>query len=292
MSVPLPDNSLAPALDDFNASPINEPQQWYFDSFRVITQNGDWATLTTTERFGLVSSLYGPGNLACWFCLILSVAVSWTVNPSTRRKDTITNDFIAVLTMPVVAAGHFFYLVAQQGNGSIKQLLRSRQESDVMSVGALEAPLTVSEDFIVWAAVLFSVAADRGHRKRLTLLACVGLLCLAPEVLLMLEWVPYGSSTLLRPFLFHSLVFFWFLFVWQIFDAIGVSCGGIFGYLCHCSGGSKGCRNGSRTGKQLWTRLERLVPGLVVQPHVDSFRLCGSYWDYLGQIRVAASAGL
>ena len=149
-----------------------------------MTRNGDWATLTTTERFGLVSSLYGPGNLACWFCLIVSVAVSWTVNPSTRRKDSITNDFIAVLNMPVVAAGHFFYLVAQQRSGSIKDLLGSRDEGDVMSVGALEAPLTVCEDFMIWAAVLFSLT-DRRHQKRGTLLLCVGLLCLAPEVLLM-----------------------------------------------------------------------------------------------------------
>ena len=252
--------SMSTSLPDSSAN-----VDWYWASFHVMTQNGDWTTLTTTQRFGLVSSLYGPGNLACWFCLIVSVAVSWTVNPSTRRKDSITNDFIAVLTMPVVAAGHFFYLIAQQRSGSIKELLGSREEGDVMFVGALEAPLTVCEDFLIWAAVLFSLAAGRRHQKRRTLLLCVGLLCLAPEVLLSVEWwVPYGSSTLLRPFLFHSNIMFWFFFCLADFDAFGVSRGGLFGCLCCCSWEVWDYnRNGCRAGMQPWFRGERVIPGLV-----------------------------
>ena len=56
--------------------------------------------LTAAERFDLVSSLYGPGNLTCWFLLLASVLLSWTVNPTIVRRDTITIDFIAMLTCP------------------------------------------------------------------------------------------------------------------------------------------------------------------------------------------------
>ncbi|KAK4113179.1 hypothetical protein N656DRAFT_844739 [Canariomyces notabilis] len=188
---------------------------FYRSSFRVETRDGHWRTLTNAERFGLVSSLYGPGNLLGWFFLILSVLISWTANPVSRRKDTITNDFIAVLTMPVVAVVHFFYMVAQQRGKTIKGWLGCRQELDVIAVGALEAPLTVCEDFIACAAVLFSVAASRGHPRRLALVLCVGLLCLAPEVLLLVEWLPYGSGSLLRPFIFHSAFFFCSLILWE-----------------------------------------------------------------------------
>ncbi len=109
------------------------------------------------------------------------------------------------------------------------------------------------EDFLIWAAVLFSLAAGRRHQKRRTLLLCVGLLCLAPEVLLMVEWVPYGSSTLLRPFLFHSFVFFWFLFAWQIltllvylaevFSAVCVAAAGKFGIIIGTDA-EQGCSRG------------------------------------------------
>ena len=86
------------------------------------------------------------------------------------------------------------------------------------------------EDFIIWAAVLFSLAG-RVHQKRRTLLVCVGLLCLAPEILLVVEWVPYESSTLLRPFLFHSLAFFRFLVAWQVLTLL-VYLAEVFSGIC------------------------------------------------------------
>jgi hypothetical protein len=92
----------------------------------------------------------------------LLVLVSWTINPYCARKDSVTNDLIAVLTIPVVAAAHFFYQVRRRPD--IKWVLASLDESDVLLLASLEAPLTVCEDFIVWAApVFFSFAASRGH---------------------------------------------------------------------------------------------------------------------------------
>ncbi|KAM7184959.1 hypothetical protein V8F20_011996 [Naviculisporaceae sp. PSN 640] len=216
----LADRINAIATDGCNFLKDLEPFiDWYDESFRVVTgYDGRCIILTNAERFELVSSLYGPGNMLCWFFLVLSVLVSWTANPVSRRKDTITNDFIAVLTMPLVAVVHFFYIVAQQRGTmtTIKGWLGSRQQDDVKGVGALEAPLTVCEDFIACAAVLVSVAAGRDHPRRLAVVLCVGLLCLAPQVLLLVEWLPYGSSALLRPFIFHSTFFFSLLLMGQL----------------------------------------------------------------------------
>jgi hypothetical protein len=42
----------------------------------IVNILGVIQTISLTKQFELVSTLYGPGNLACWFFLILSVVVS------------------------------------------------------------------------------------------------------------------------------------------------------------------------------------------------------------------------
>lgn len=164
-------------------------------------------------RFQLVSSLYGPGNFACWSLLLLSVCVSWILNPASRRKDSITNDFIMVLSMPVVAAAHFFHQIYQQHGDPdshlpiLQYLFTNRDGDNVRTVAAIEAPLTICEDFIVWGAFLYFLAAQRRQLRRMSLVLIVWMLCVSAELLLWSDWVAFPSSLLLRPFIFHMLPF-------------------------------------------------------------------------------------
>ncbi|KAL1597127.1 hypothetical protein SLS60_008709 [Paraconiothyrium brasiliense] len=215
-----------PEYDGFDHSPSIEDWNPYLrpDPYSIMVNGyGAMSNLPGDERFELVSSLFGPGNIACWICLILSVLVSWTVNPSCARKDTITNDFIAVLTFPVVAAGHFFHQIVQQTGTKhdgktirLPDLLMSLDRDDVQAVAAIEAPLTVCEDFILWATLLYMLAARKGHLRRMYLVVTTGSLCLGTELLLLTNWVPFDSSRLLRPFFFDVQPFIIAMFLWYL----------------------------------------------------------------------------
>jgi hypothetical protein len=63
-------------------------------------------TMVDSSRYQLVSSLYGPGTVVCWYLTWVSVQVSWITHPKKGTFDSIDPDFIAVLTLPTVAAGH------------------------------------------------------------------------------------------------------------------------------------------------------------------------------------------
>ena len=62
-----------------------------------------------TFRYQLVDSLYGPGIVGAWLLTLCAVLISWTLNASSRRKDTISIDFIAALLLPMVAASHLVF---------------------------------------------------------------------------------------------------------------------------------------------------------------------------------------
>src|SRR3569833_1048398 len=190
----------------------------------LVVNDGVTRFIPATERFELVSSLFGPGNIARWFFLLLSVVVSWTLNPSCARKDSITNDFVAALFMPAVAAVHFFHQVYQQNRTQteglgLKLLLRSLDLDNVRLLAGIEAPLTVCEDFLAWAPILYFLAARKGHLKRMFMVMAVGLLCLSVETLFMIEWVPFESSLHVRPFIFHFLPLAGILRSWQLLIA-------------------------------------------------------------------------
>ena len=178
--------------------------------------------ISGSERFELVSSLYGPGSLICWFFLFLSVVVSWTINPTCAKKDSITNDFIAVLSLPVVAVAHFFHQIYQQTGWhdgkriTLQTLFTSLDWDNARVVAAIEAPLTLCEDFITWSAILFFLAARKGHDKRMSSVFVVHSLCFSVHLLLCSDWVPFGSSLLLRPFFFHLIPFFGIFTCWYL----------------------------------------------------------------------------
>ena len=140
-------------------------------------------------------------------------------------------------------------------------MLASLDKYDVLLVASLEAPLTVCEDFIVWAApVLFSVAASRGHWRRMLLVVAVGLMCLTTEIFLLAEWVPYGTSTFLRPFFFHIAVVFWWLLGWQILTAM-VSLAEVFSGIAIAAAAGLGILADVEPGRGRWPRLGVLPPG-------------------------------
>jgi hypothetical protein len=172
------------------------------------------------HRLALVSSLYGPGNLVCYFLLLLSVLVSWTINPKSASDDSITNDFIAVLSLPTIAAADFWFHAHQLDGQNLHLLLSTPLSTAVRDAAAIEAPLTVCEDFIMLAGVLYAVAAWKRHWKRMTMVLAGGWICFSVEFLLLINWVPFRSSLLVRPFLFHLMPLLIISFCWYLLTSV------------------------------------------------------------------------
>jgi len=182
-----------------------------------VTRAGVRTIMKGDQRFELVSSLYGPGNLACWLLLLFSVVISWTLNPRSASRDTITNDFIAALAMPVVAVAHFFHQIRQNTSSSgigAFHLFSEPEWDNVQKVAAIEAALTVCEDFLCWSALLHFLAGRKQQKKRMSMVITVGWMCLSAELFLLQAWIPWERSLLVRPFLFHSVPMFSILIAW------------------------------------------------------------------------------
>lgn len=133
-------------------------------------------------QLALVSSLYGPGTITCWYLTTLSVLVSWTLHPRKRNLGSIDVDLIAVLTLPAVAAGH----LVSQIRGFLRQddVVRPSGSADwkyLQSVAAIEAPFNVTETFMATSIILFIVAAWMYCVRRAIFVAWIGLLCFTVE---------------------------------------------------------------------------------------------------------------
>jgi hypothetical protein len=159
-----------------------------------------------------VESLYGPGTIAAWLVTALSVLINWTFNPHTRRKDTISLDFVTVVLLPTVASIHLFFLLAHLPV-SIAEALISQDEDVRQFVAAFEAPLNVCETFSMLALIfavtsIISWCEPWPRYKRLGLIVAVGLLSWAPENLLYFlatrKGVSVSESILSRPYLFFA----------------------------------------------------------------------------------------
>jgi len=110
------------------------------------------------DRYAKVSSLYGPGTIAAWYFMILSVLVSWTLHPSKRKSGSIDMDLVATLTLPAVAAGHVMlqarllsHYKVDDDNGNGRGLIQL--------IAAIEASFIVTETFMALSVILFLVAA-------------------------------------------------------------------------------------------------------------------------------------
>jgi hypothetical protein len=129
---------------------------------------------SSTDRYELVSSLYGPGTVIGWYLILISCFVSWTVHPKKRVSDTINSDFIAVLTMPTVAAGHLVF--QRWANSSSWEEMRTTENPELLKLlAALAAPFIIVETFVfLWPVLLFPAIIYR-CQKRSFFVAAVGI---------------------------------------------------------------------------------------------------------------------
>ncbi|KAF4549963.1 Hypothetical protein D9617_19g102680 [Elsinoe fawcettii] len=161
------------------------------------------------DRYVEVQSLYSPGTVGAWLLTVLAVAISWTLNAKSRRRDSISIDLLAVLTMPAVAAGHVFYQVAQLPF-TLAETITARDTASVQQMAAIEAPLNICETFTIIALALASCCGpfhSSGVKyKRLTLILVVGLLCWATEELFFeratRKGVSVAEAMVSRPYVF------------------------------------------------------------------------------------------
>lgn len=145
------------------------------------------------DELALVSSLYGKGTTLCWLLTILACLTTWTCDKRKRKSDSLNADFVGVLFLPSVAAGHTIYQIRG---------LRPRALSDIEPIEvtrisrAIEASLTVTETFMVLSVVLFLVAFPARAYKRAILTALTGLFCLATEYVVYSELTSSPSKEL------------------------------------------------------------------------------------------------
>jgi len=184
------------------------------DTFALYDTNLFPRTPTDTEgldRFSRVSSLYGPGTVGCWLCTLASVFVTWTLNVDSRRRDSITNDLVAALAMPAVAASHVIFLLffavpaPSRIYHSRVELLISTDPAVIQFAAAVEAPLNLCETFATVALWLFPIAGLLGNRKRAISVMVVGLFCFSVESIIFLQApsIQAVQSNLARPYLFN-----------------------------------------------------------------------------------------
>jgi hypothetical protein len=138
-------------------------------------------TMQSSNRYALVSSLYGPGTIGSWYLTLASIFVSWTLNHKKRRSGSIDVDLIAVLTLPAVAAAHVAIQVRSliHRGGNTIQHNDSGQYAQV--IAAVEAPLTLIESFMPISVVLFLLSIWTYCIRRAVCVAAIGLVCLATE---------------------------------------------------------------------------------------------------------------
>ena len=159
------------------------------------------------ERFSLVASFYGPGNIASWLCMVASILNTWCLNVEYRRKDSISADLVVVLAVPGVAAGHAIYMLffSNANHESIQHLFTSADPEVVKRAAAAEAALDVCETFSAIAVLLVFVSMFFGHLKRTLAVAAVGLLAFSTEAVVFTQTrgVSVSDTNLTRPFLFN-----------------------------------------------------------------------------------------
>ncbi|KAF4443503.1 hypothetical protein FACUT_1320 [Fusarium acutatum] len=165
-------------------------------------------TTENLNRWALVSSLYGPGTFWSWLIIVASVFTSWTINPVTKRLDSITNDTIAALTLPVVAAADALYQLAKYDRPDRPRWLLSHSPEDIQLVAALEAPLAICEVYVVLGIFLHSAASRRYQWKRVGCVTLATLLCFSPQLVIFFTCpdLPVSTSPFARPFLFNFVL--------------------------------------------------------------------------------------
>jgi hypothetical protein len=162
-----------------------------------------------TSRYQLVDSLYGPGTIGAWLLVLCAVLLSWTLNKSSRCKDSISIDFVGALLLPLIAAGHLIFQVSRLPY-SVAETITSTDVEVQKFASALEAPLNICETFCM-VALLAAICCgpwwDSGPKwRRLGAVLVIGLLSWGAENLMFamatLRGVKASDVTLSRPYLF------------------------------------------------------------------------------------------
>ena len=175
------------------------------ESFMTVSD-----TMDIPDDFTLVSSLYGPGNWGCWFLTIISLLCTWTFNIESRQKDTITNDFLAALAIPCIAAGHLIWLI--HFTDSIRLIdyvdystsaIRVSHPTIVKHLLAAEGPLRICRTFTVLQMALAILSASKGHVKRMNYTLMAGGLNIAAQE--SVQW--WSNMETAPPFEERPLVF-------------------------------------------------------------------------------------
>jgi len=177
---------------------------WTYQIFEFISSGA-----MGPSRYELVDSLYGPGTIGAWLLTLCAVLISWTVNTSSRRKDTISMDFIAMLLLPIVAASHLIVQIMQLPT-SVVETITSQDFEMQKHAFALEAPLNICETFsfvALVAAVCCGPWWNSGPKwKRLCLVVVIGLMSWATENIMFamatMRGVHIRDANLTRPYLF------------------------------------------------------------------------------------------
>lgn len=161
------------------------------------------------DRYDLVSSLYGPGAVGCWYLTLLSCFVSWLAHPLKNSSGSIDPDFIATLTFPAVAAGH---LIVQTHNFPNFGDAGTNQAQLIKLAASLEASLNVTENFLFISVALLLIAILRRCVRRAIMLSLVSLFCFLAEIDLSIKEPPLRKrhGPLFRLFLIN---YTWLLIV-------------------------------------------------------------------------------
>lgn len=162
-----------------------------------------------TSRYQLVDSLYGPGTVGAWLLSLCAVLLSWTLDTSSRSKDTISVDFIATLLLSLIAAGHTVFQITRLPV-PVAEVITAQNVELQRYASALEAPLNICETFSVAALLLAMCCGPWWGRdpkwKRLGLVLTVGLLSWGTENVMFgmgtMKGVHVTDATLSRPYLF------------------------------------------------------------------------------------------
>ena len=127
---------------------------------------------TQSDKYALVSSFYGPGAVGGWYLTAFACLISFSLHPRQRRRDSITADFIAVLTFPTVAAANLITQVRSYPKEGTKA---------AQNAASIEATLIVTETFLAIDVILFLLTVGFKCVRRPCLIATVGLFCFSTE---------------------------------------------------------------------------------------------------------------
>jgi hypothetical protein len=155
-----------------------------------------------SDSLALVNSFYGPGATACWYLTCFSRLISWTLHPRKRVADTITSDFIAQVTFPIVASAH---LITQIRSWPLESSINDEASAQLRA--SLAASLIITETYLSLCIILILPGLFARTPKRLCLLAVTGIFCVFSETYLYfaLPSIRHAPGVFERTFIIDSL---------------------------------------------------------------------------------------